>query len=303
MAAPTEMGPSRWPVPPLPDLRALATWLGLTSGHLQWFADRRSMERTATDERLRHYHRRWLRKADGSLRLLEAPKKELKDLQRQILHDILDRIPAHDAAHGFRSQHSVRTAAAPHHERAVVMRLDLESFFTSVDVGRVYGIFRLAGYPEPVAHALAGICTTLQGSPRSPALANLSAFGLDRRLDGLARKLDATYTRYADDLIFSGDRHLGRASQPIVALIEEIAHHEGFKVHVLKTRVFTAAQRQTVTGLVVNERSNVPAGTTTGCARSCTTLQRGAQIIESGRTPRLSFALARPHRLFASEVR
>jgi hypothetical protein len=132
------------------------------------------------------------------------------------------------------------------------MRLDLESFFTSVDVGRVYGIFRLAGYPEPVAHALAGICTTVtppyvlrdapqtvvglreqrrrmlqrlrsphlaQGSPTSTALANLSAFGLDRRLDGLAGKLGATYTRYADDLIFSGDRHLLRASQPIVALI------------------------------------------------------------------------------------
>lgn len=144
MATPTETGPTRWPVPPLPDLRAHATWLGLTPGHLQWFADRRSIERTATDERLRHYHRRWLRKPDGSLRLLEAPKKELKDLQRQILHDILDRIPAHDAAHGFRPHRSVRTGAAQHHARAVVMRLDLESFFTSVDIARVYGIFRLA---------------------------------------------------------------------------------------------------------------------------------------------------------------
>ena len=94
--------------------------------------------------------------------------------------------------------------------------------------------------------------------PRSPALANLSAFGLDRRLDGLARKLDATYTRYADDLILSGGRDLVRASRSIVELVEAIALDEGFKVHELKTRVFTAAQRQTVTGLVVNEGSNVP---------------------------------------------
>ena len=291
MATPTEMGPARWPVPPIADLAVLANWLGLSAGHLQWFADRRSMERTIRDERLRHYRRRWLRKSDGSMRLLEAPKKELKDLQRQILHEILDRIPAHESAHGFRPARSVRTGAAHHHARAVVMRLDLESFFTSVDIGRVYGIFKLAGYPEPVAPALAGICTTqtppdvlrdapdvvgalrdrrrrmlhrlrsphlAQGSPTSPALANLSAFGLDRRVDGLARKLDATYTRYADDLVLSGGRDLVRASGSIIRLVEEIALDEGFKVHDLKTRVFTAAQRQTVTGLVVNERSNVP---------------------------------------------
>ena len=188
---------------------------------------------------------RGFRSADGSVRLLEAPKRELKDLQRQVLHGILDHIPAHDAAHGFRPGRSARTAAARHQGRAVVLRLDLESFFTSVGVGRVYGIFRLAGYPEPVAHALAGLCTTAtppdvlrrapeapdalrehrrrmlhalrgphlaQGSPTSPALANLSAFGLDRRLAGLADKLGATYTRYADDLVLSGGRDLARAS-------------------------------------------------------------------------------------------
>jgi RNA-directed DNA polymerase len=76
------MGPARWPVPPIHDVAALATWLGVTPGHLAWFADRRSLERTAADERLRHHHRRWVRKGDGGLRLIEAPKRELKDLQR-----------------------------------------------------------------------------------------------------------------------------------------------------------------------------------------------------------------------------
>ena len=84
LAAPTEMGRRRWPVPVVDDLAALAAWLGVTPGHLAWFADRRSMERTAADEQLRHYRRSWARKADGSPRLLEAPKRELKDLQRQI---------------------------------------------------------------------------------------------------------------------------------------------------------------------------------------------------------------------------
>ena len=290
MAAPTEMGRRRWPVPVIDDLAALAGWLGVTPGHLAWFADAQSRERTAPDERLRHHHRRWLRKADGSARLLEAPKRELKDLQRQVLHHILDRIPPHEAAHGFRPGRSALTAARLHAGRPVVLHYDLESFFTTVGAGRVHGIFRLAGYPEPVAHALGGLCTTVtppavlraappatgdaaverrrrmlahlarphlaQGAPTSPALANLSAYGLDRRLAGLARKLGATYTRYADDLVLSGD--LGpRAAERIGALVGEIASGEGFWVHDGKSRRAGAAQRQTVLGLVVNAHPNV----------------------------------------------
>jgi RNA-directed DNA polymerase len=292
MAAPGEMGPTRWPVPAVPELARLAAWLGVTPGHLDWFADRRSIERTGPDERLRHYRRRWVRKADGSIRLLEAPKRELKDLQRQVLHHILDAVPPHPAAHGFHPGRSVLTAAAPHAGREVVVRLDLEAFFACVDAGRVYGIFRLAGYPEPVAHTLAALCTTTtpldvrraapkapdrldqverrrrllhrlasphlaQGSPTSPALANLTAHRLDRRLAGLARRLDATYTRYADDLVLSGDRSLLRSAGRVVELVGAIASDEGFRLNAAKTRVATAARRQTVAGLVVNRRPNV----------------------------------------------
>src|SRR5262245_40835532 len=280
MAAPTEMGRRRWPVPTIDDLAALAAWLGVTPDHLAWFADCRSLERSAADERLRHYHRRWLRKPDGSARLLEAPKRELKDLQRQVLHHILDRLPPHESAHGFRPGRSALTSTRRHAGHAVVLRFDLESFFSSVTAGRVYGIFRLAGYPEPVAHALAGLCTTVtplgvlrdapdvpaglvdrrrrllqrlrdphlaQGAPVAPALANLGAFALDRRLAGLAGRLDARYTRYADDLVISGGRHLVRSAGSIVGLVEAIVRDEGFALHDAKTRVLTAARRQAVT--------------------------------------------------------
>jgi hypothetical protein len=291
MAVPTEMAPGPWPVPAIPELAALAGWLGVTPDRLDWFTDRRSLERTVSAEKLRHYHRRWIRKVDGSSRLLEAPKKELKDLQRQVLHRILDRIPAHPAAHGFRPGCSVLTGARLHTGRAVVIRFDLESFFASVTAGRVYGIFRAAGYPEPVAHALTAVCTTVatrdalraappaaapylvdarrrllhhlaephlaQGSPTSPALANLSAFGLDRRLAGLARQFGATYTRYADDLTFSGERRLARHDARFVDLVRTISADEGFRLHEGKTRLQAASQRQTVTGVVVNRHPNV----------------------------------------------
>ncbi len=291
MPVPTEMVAPRWSVPVLDDVAALADWLAVTPGHLDWFADRRSFERSAGDGRLGHHHRRWVTKRDGSPRLLEAPKRELKDLQRQVLHEIVDRIPLHDAAHGFCRGRSARTGAALHHGREVVVRFDLESFFSAVTAGRVYGISRLAGYPEPVAHTLAALCTTVtpvnvlraappvvgfaanerrrrmlshltaphlaQGAPTSPALANLSAYGLDRRLSGLAQRFGATYTRYADDLVISGPSSPTRNRAAVVRLVESIAAQEGFRVDERKTRVATSAARQTVTGLVVNVRSNV----------------------------------------------
>ena len=178
-----------------------------------------------------------------------------------------------------------------HTGRAALLHLDLESFFPAVTAGRVYRIFRTAGYPEPVAHLLTGLCTTVtppfvrraappvvtdgavarrrrmlkalavphlpQGSPTSPALANLAALGLDRRLAGLADRFGATYTRYADDLTFSGDRALLRQAGRIVASVESIAADEGFRVNDDKTRVRSRAQRQLVTGLVVNAHPNV----------------------------------------------
>lgn len=96
-----------------------------------------------------------------------------------------------------------------------------------------------------------------QGSPTSPALANLAAHGLDRRLTGLAGRFGATYTRYADDLTVSGDRALLRHAGRIVALVGDIATDEGFRLNDGKTRVRSRAQRQLVTGLVVNDRPNV----------------------------------------------
>jgi retron-type reverse transcriptase len=93
-----------------------------------------------------------------------------------------------------------------------------------------------------------------QGAPTSPALANLAAFRLDLRLAGLARRLDATYTRYADDLTFSGDRHIA----PILTrAMAEIVRDDGFPLHPAKTRQATKSQPQTVTGLTVNAHVNL----------------------------------------------
>jgi RNA-directed DNA polymerase len=282
-----QMARAPWPVPELPSPGDLAAWLGADDAQLAWLADVRGLERSVADRRLRHYTYTWLARRNAPPRLIEAPKHRLKTIQRRILHELLDHVPAHDAAHGFVRGRSARTHAALHTGRAVVVRLDLEDFFACVGASRVYGIFRTAGYPEAVAHLLTALCINVvplaewdalprpavhdprhhrlgrrlatphlpQGAPTSPALASLAAFGLDRRLSGLARTLGLTYSRYADDLTFSGERVPTALLQRAVA---QIAREEGFRVGHDKTRVRTRAARQLVCGSVVNERLNVP---------------------------------------------
>jgi RNA-directed DNA polymerase len=290
---PTPSTPSTraWAVPPIADIVELGEHLGLHVQHVRWYADQRGMERDAPDEALRHYTYRWIPKRSGGGRLLEMPKPMLRFFQRRILHEILDPIPLHAAAHGFRRGRSVATFAAPHAGHPTVIRLDLESFFASVSAARVVGIFRTAGYPDPVARSLAGMVTNTvpfavrrtapgprvdddgrhrrhltqlghphlpQGAPTSPAIANLAAFGLDRRLGGLAATYSATYTRYADDLAFSGGHRLGRHQLQLVERVRRIVVAEGFRVNDAKTRVRTAGERQAVAGLVVNDHPQVP---------------------------------------------
>jgi len=96
-----------------------------------------------------------------------------------------------------------------------------------------------------------------QGSPTSPALANLAAFGLDRRLRALAESFSVRYTRYADDLAFSGGSSFERHALSFVKIVSAIIEDEAFVVAVEKTQVRTASQRQVLTGLVVNEHLNV----------------------------------------------
>jgi RNA-directed DNA polymerase len=286
----SEMGRTPWPTPRITTPGELADLLELDAGGLMWLADARGLERDTPHRRLRNYTYRWQPRPDGPPRPIARPKQRLKEIQRWILHEILDHIPHHDAAHGFVPGRSVRTHAALHVGQATVVRLDLEDFFASVPAGRIYGIFRTAGYPEAVAHALTALCVTVvpgtewariprpseprrvhrharlgrrlatphlpPGAPTSPALASLAAHGLDRRLAALAPTLRTDYSRYADDLTFSGDADLPAGT--LARVVADVARDEGFRVAPGKTGVRRSNERQVVCGVVVNERLNVP---------------------------------------------
>ncbi|HWF49067.1 MAG TPA: reverse transcriptase family protein [Solirubrobacteraceae bacterium] len=280
-----------WPIAEIESVSGLADRLALSEGELAWLADVCGLERTVTEAKLRNYRYRTVPRPSGLTRVIEAPKARLKEIQRWLLREILDHVPPHDAAHGFTRRRGVITHASLHTGQHAVLRLDLKDFFASVTARRVYGIFRTVGYAPPVAHVLTGLSTNAipvavwaeipsateprlvqphfwlgrqlatphlpQGAPTSPALANLAAFRLDRRLAGLAASLGLRYSRYADDLTFSGSTRLQDRGGQFQSLVAEIAREQGFALNPGKSVLSTAAARQSVCGVVVNVHPNI----------------------------------------------
>jgi len=260
-----------WNLPVIETAGALAEWLQLYPPELEWFADLKGLGYKTKRPRLRHYHYRVLTKGSGATRIIEAPKPTLKELQRKILTEILNKIPSHPAVHGFRRGRSIKTYVSPHVGKRVVLKMDLQDFFPTITGARIQTVFRTMGYPESVADLLGGICTNAvpghgdlyarphlpQGAPTSPALANICAYRVDCRLSGLAQSSGAEYTRYADDLAFSGgedfEGRAGRFSTHVAAIVLE----QGFSVNYRKTRIMRQGVRQRLAGLTANRRVNV----------------------------------------------
>jgi retron-type reverse transcriptase len=224
-------------------------------------------------ETVQHYVMFAIPKRRGGERVIMAPKKRLKELQRKLLRLLVSKLPASEHAHGFITGRSIATNARPHAKKRVILTMDLVDFFPTISFARVRGLLIAAGYGYPVATSLAVLMTesirqpvdlegrrvfvpigkrhAVQGAPTSPAISNAIALKMDRRLAGLAKKIGFTYTRYADDLAFSGDdpAKVARLLRHATAIIES----EGFAVNAEKTRVLRRGRRQRVAGVTVAE--------------------------------------------------
>lgn len=245
----------------------LAQALGLSVKELRHYSMHRYRDKVS------HYVTFAIKKAGGGERHIMAPKKRLKELQRKLLRQLVDKLPDSASAHGFVKGRSVRSGAEAHVGKAVVLKLDLKDFFPSVTFGRVRGLWIAMGYSYPVATTLALLMTEsvrqpvevegelfqvpvghrhcVQGAPTSPGVCNAVALRLDRRLRGLAKKWGFDYTRYADDLSFSGAERSAAAG--LAKAATRIIEDEGFVVNHKKTRITGQGRRQTVTGVVVNQ--------------------------------------------------
>jgi retron-type reverse transcriptase len=264
---------ARWSLPAMNNASELAAAMGITLPELRFL----SFERRVS--RISHYRRFAMPKKTGGERIISAPMPRVKRLQYWVLDNILAKVPLHPAAHGFIPGRSIVSNAQPHVDKAVVVNLDLKNFFPSISLPRIKGVFRELGYSEQLATTLGLVCTETpvaevsvdgekffvatgeralpQGAPSSPALTNILCRRLDARVQSCAAKLGFTYTRYADDLTFSGDAAARKLAGKLLWRVKQIIADEGFTPHPDKQHVMSDGHCQSVTGIVVNKKLSV----------------------------------------------
>lgn len=226
-----------------------------------------------------------IRKKSGAERTINAPVKGLKSILRSLNYVLQCMHEPHKAATGFVPNKSIVTNAQKHIGKNYVLNIDLKDFFHSFDRNRVklafmYEPFNLRNERESLAFLLACLCThpievngeqkivLPQGSPTSPTFTNILCHRLDRRLNGLAKRFGATYTRYADDITFSSmhniyneevnpKKNAKKQFDNFMAELKRLIAEEHLEINPDKTRLQKPAHRQEVTGLTVNSRVNV----------------------------------------------
>lgn len=243
-------------------LRSLLLPLGLGKG-VGELARRLGLPRAELEAFRCSYREAFIPKRSAGRRRLLIPDDATRALQRRILHRLLRRLRSHPAAHAYERGRSVATNAAPHAGRAVVLKLDLVDFFPRTSSARVEHYFRRIGWSRRAARLLARLTTheggLPQGAPTSPRLSNLVNGQLDRLVDRYVRKHRGTYTRYADDITVSFPEDWPRYVRGTLQIVRRVAATQGYRVHGRpKLGIWRRHQRQLVTGIVVNDRPDLP---------------------------------------------
>lgn len=210
-----------------------------------------------------------IKKASGKLRWIDAPQEPLKEIQSNILKNLVYKFRAHPCAFGFIKGKSVRDGAAMHVQSKVLLCVDVSNFFSSIKVDEIFRLltYLLNNCKEPISHTkeelemLVALLTYKgglpQGSPASPALANMFCMKLDQHMYNLAKTNNLRYTRYADDISFSSKTSDFMMFTILPEINKELIKW-GFRMNPNKTRILRPHRRMIVTGVVVNNRLGTP---------------------------------------------
>ncbi|MFJ5484330.1 retron St85 family RNA-directed DNA polymerase [Pectobacterium actinidiae] len=188
-------------------------------------------------------------KRKGGYRIIASPYPSLFSCQKWIYNNILKKIPTHVCAQAYKKDHSIIKNANLHLNNDVMLKMDINNFFSEIPINWVIKLFSDLGYSKNVSFALASLCcldgVLPQGGVTSPALSNILMLSLDNRLHKLAEKFDLIYTRYADDMFFSGKK----ISSKLINYIKNIVEEYNLSINESKTKLLTKEKRKIVTGI------------------------------------------------------
>ncbi len=200
-----------------------------------------------------------IKKRSGGYRTIYEPKPLLKHIQRKILQNVLMERKTSSYAKAYCQGIPLKENAIPHVRKAKILKLDIENFFENISFLEVYHTcFPIEYYPKSVGMLLAYLCTyddhLPQGAPTSSYISNLVMKSFDEELGNWCEKKDISYTRYSDDMTFSGDFE----PSIVISKVRKMLGKLGLTLNDKKTHVISKSCCQVVTGMVVNQKVQVP---------------------------------------------
>ncbi|MBD8924363.1 RNA-directed DNA polymerase [bacterium] len=199
-----------------------------------------------------------IKKKNGKYRTIYEPNTLLKHIQTQILVNILNNKSISKYAKAYHKGIPLKENAIPHVKKNLILKLDIQNFFENISFVDIYNsCFPIEYFPKSVGVLLTYLCTydehLTQGSPTSSYISNLVMKDFDEELGAWCEKKDISYTRYSDDMTFSGDFDIRK----LIKYVNELLYKEGFRLNKSKIKVVLNTTRQQVTGIVVNEKINL----------------------------------------------
>lgn len=199
-----------------------------------------------------------IEKKNGSKRQIAEPLPSLKEIQHWILYEILYKIKIHKYSKAYIKGKSIKDNVKFHKCKKIVLTLDIHDFFKSLTIDKVGQCFKEMGYSSILADLLAKICclngSLPQGAPTSPYISNIIMYNFDLTMQNFCNTNKIMYTRYADDITLSGDIE----ANGIIELVKKELHYLNLELNENKTKIMHQNERQIVTGVVVNDKIQVP---------------------------------------------
>ncbi len=193
-------------------------------------------------------------KRRGGTRRIDAPISCLLTCQKWLSTNILQKEKLHHSATAYRKGIGLLENITPHLDQKELLKIDLVDFFGSIRKNQVTSVFKELGYLPKMSYELASLCCLdnclPQGAATSPCLSNITSKEMDKNLHSLAHSSKLKYTRYSDDITFSGDK----ISNNFKDSIKDIIQSQGFIINTKKTRHYKGSGKRIITGISVSDK-------------------------------------------------